>query len=145
MTSPTLRTYNEINEAYDFFNLKLFAGSLPPCLITMQRKNKTYGYFAGSRFGTRDGKEITDEIALNPSHFRKRTTEESLSTLVHEMAHLWQHHHGKPPRRGYHSREWAAKMRVLGLIPTDTGAPGGRETGQHVSHYIVTVVARSRH
>jgi hypothetical protein len=40
----------------------------------MQRKGKTYGYFAGGRFGTRQGTEITDEIALNPSHFRDRTT-----------------------------------------------------------------------
>src|SRR4051812_48150691 len=136
MTSPTLTTYKGFNQAYNFFSRKFFAGSLPPCLITMQRKNKTYGYFAGSRFGTRDGQEITDEIALNPSHFRARTTEQSLSTLVHEMAHLWQCHYGHSPRTGYHSREWAAKMRSLGLIPTDTGEAGGRETGQHVSHYI---------
>ena len=55
-------------------------------------------YFAGGRFGTRDGQEVTDEIALNPSHFRHRTTEQSLSTLVHEMTHLEQHHFGKPSR-----------------------------------------------
>jgi hypothetical protein len=49
---------------------------------------RRYGYFAGGRFGTNDGKEVTDEIALNPSHFRsRRTTEQSVSTLVHEMAH----------------------------------------------------------
>jgi hypothetical protein len=136
MNTPTLQTYNGLNQAYDFFNERLFASSLPSCLITMQRKNRTYGYFAGGRFGTRDGKDVTDEIALNPSHFKTRTTEQSLSTLVHEMTHLWQHHHGQAPRVGYHSREWAAKMRSIGLIPTDTGAPGGRETGQHVSHYI---------
>jgi hypothetical protein len=27
-------------------------------------------------------------------------------------------------------------MRVVGLIPSDTAAPGGREVGQKVSHYI---------
>ena len=133
---PTIRTYDGFNKAYEFFNKQLFAGILPPCLITMQRKNKTYGYFAGERFGTRDGQEVTDEIALNPSHFRTRTTEQSLSTLVHEMTHLWQHHHGTPSRKGYHNREWAAKMRAVGLIPTDTGEEGGKETGQHVTHYI---------
>jgi len=26
------------------------------------------------------------------------------------MAHLWQHHHGKPSRAAYHNREWASKM-----------------------------------
>src|SRR5687768_8942428 len=121
MRNPTIRTYTGLTLAYKFFNKRLFAGELPPCLITMQRKNKTYGYFAGRRFGTRDGKEITDEIALNPTHFRARSTEQGLSTLVHEMAHLWQHHHGTPSRLGYHNRQWAAKMKEVGLMPTDTG------------------------
>jgi len=32
--------------------------------------------------------------------------------------------------------EWAAKMKSIGLVPSSTGAPGGKETGQKVSHYI---------
>ena len=79
---------------------------------------------------------MTDEIALNPAHFAGRTPAEMLSTLVHEMAHLWQHHFGKPSRSGYHNKEWAAKMREIGLIPTDTGQPGGKDTGQKVTHNI---------
>ena len=27
-------------------------------------------------------------------------------------------------------------MGAIGLIPSDTGAPGGKQTGQKVSHYI---------
>lgn len=102
----------------------------------MQRSKTSYGYFAGGRFGFRDGTVITDEIALNPSHFRNRTTEQSLSTLVHEMVHLWQHHFGKSSRTGYHNKEWAAKMHTVGLVPSDTGEPGGKEVGQHMTHYI---------
>ena len=79
---------------------------------------------------------MTDEIALNPAHFASRTPTETLSTLVHEMVHLWQHHFGKPSRTGYHNKEWAAKMREIGLIPTDTGQPGGKDTGQKVTHII---------
>jgi predicted SprT family Zn-dependent metalloprotease len=52
------------------------------------------------------------------------------------MAHLEQHHFGKPSRTGYHNKEWAGVMRAVGLIPSDTGAPGGHEVGQKVSHYI---------
>ena len=29
-------------------------------------------------------------------------------------------------------------MKAVGLIPSDTGQPGGKETGQKVSHYIET-------
>jgi hypothetical protein len=39
-------------------------------------------------------------------------------------------------RSGYHNKQWAAMMEVVGLIPSDTGAPGGRQVGQKVSHYI---------
>lgn len=133
---PTRRTYANLTDAYDFFNERLFAGALPPCLITMQRKAKAYGFFAGQRFGDRDGKEVTDEIALNPTHFRNRSNTETLSTLVHEMVHLQHQHFGKPSRTGYHNKEWADLMRKVGLIPSDTGAPGGKTTGQRVSHYV---------
>jgi hypothetical protein len=52
------------------------------------------------------------------------------------MVHLWQHHFGKPSRSGYHTGDWAVKMRAIGLIPTSTGEPGGKETGQKVTHFI---------
>ena len=61
---------------------------------------------------------------------------EILQTLGHEMAHHWQFTFGKPSRSGYHNKEWAAKMIEIGLIPSDTGAPGGKTTGEKVSHYI---------
>jgi predicted SprT family Zn-dependent metalloprotease len=125
-----------LDDAYRFFNQRLFGGKLPGCLITMQRKANVYGYFAGNRFGSVDGKEVTDEIALNPPHFRERTTEQNLSTLVHEMVHLQQHHFGEVSRPGYHSKQWTAMMAAVGLIPSDTGAPGGRQVGQTMSHYI---------
>jgi hypothetical protein len=96
--NPTAATYNALNHAFDVFNVRLFDGELPSCLVTLQRKSKAYGYFAGGRFGSRDGSEITDEIALNPSAFRERSDRQSLSTLAHEMAHLWQHHFGKVSR-----------------------------------------------
>lgn len=134
--NPTQQTYKTLDDAFRFFNERLFGGRLPACLITMQRSKKAYGYFAGGRFGSADGQQVTDEIALNPSHFRSRTTEQSLSTLVHEMAHLEQHHFGKPSRVGYHNKQWAGMMRAVGLIPSDTAAPGGKEVGQKVSHYV---------
>src|ERR1700734_528772 len=75
--NPTTKTYTSLDDAFAFFNARLFAGRLPACLITMQRSKTAYGYFAGGRFGSKDGQEVTDEIALNPSHFRDRSTEQS--------------------------------------------------------------------
>lgn len=137
MNNPTQRTYTSLTAAYDFFNAELFGGELPPCLITMQRHKGAYGYFSGERFASVDDPyEVTDEIALNPSHFQGRSTRETLSTLAHEMVHLWQHHYGKRPRRGYHDKQWAKKMREVGLIPTATGQIGGKETGEKMTHVI---------
>ena len=133
----TRREYTAFEQAYDFFNQALFNGELPPCLITLQRKGRTMGYFSGGRFKARSGPGQTDEIALNPDHFTGQPDLEVLDTLVHEMCHLWQHHYGKPSRSGYHNREWAAKMEEVGLMPSSTGKPGGKKSGQRVSDYPI--------
>lgn len=132
----TQAEYATFQKAYDFFNAELFAGILPNVLVTLQRHARAYGYFGAERFVGRASEEVTHELALNPDHFG-RTDEAILSTLAHEMCHVWQHVHGTPPRKSYHDKEWAAKMKAVGLQPSSTGAPGGKETGQHVSHYVI--------
>jgi predicted SprT family Zn-dependent metalloprotease len=134
--SPTGQSYGEFLRAYRFFNKKLFEGALPDCLITLHRHRTAYGYFWGNRYASASDTK-TDEIAMNPDHLRNRPDRVSLSTLVHEMAHLWQHHFGKSSRSGYHNKEWAEKMEALGLMPSSTGKPDGKRTGQKCSHYII--------
>jgi hypothetical protein len=129
--------YRAFQEAYDFFNTRLFEARLPQVLVTLQRRGGSYGYLAPERFAGRLDQAAVHELALNPDHFTGRSDREILSTLVHEQVHVWQHTHGTPPRRGYHDREWAAKMHAIGLHPSSTGAPGGKQTGQRMSHYIV--------
>lgn len=130
--------YGGFQRAYDYFNKQLFEGTLPQVLVTLQRKPKMRGYFWAQQFQGRAGTATTtDELALNPDHFTGRTDKEILSTLVHEMAHVWQQAFGKPGRRGYHNLEWAFKMKSLGLHPSSTGEKEGAETGERVSHYIL--------
>src|SRR5208283_6170606 len=129
--------YRAFQEAYDFFNAELFKGTLPNVLVTLQRHANSKGYFAPERFSGRVEKAIVHELALNPDWFTERTDEEILSTLAHEMAHVWQQTYGKPSRRAYHSKEWASKMKEIGLQPSDTGAANGKETGQKMTHYII--------
>jgi predicted SprT family Zn-dependent metalloprotease len=135
--TATAITYRTFNEAYDLFNQSLFEGELPECLITLQRRKSSKGYFGHQKFAHRRGSEIVDEIALNPETFQDRSDREIASTLVHEMTHCWQHHFGKPSRANYHNREWADRMIALGLMPSSTGDPGGKQTGQGMTHYIV--------
>ena len=53
------------------------------------------------------------------------------------MVKVWQYGRGTLPSRGYHNAEWAVKMKAIGLQPSSTGAPGGSETGQRMSSYII--------
>lgn len=140
--------YGNFQKAYDFFNRELFGDSLPDVLVTLQRQARTKGYFAPDRFNARiklttpadelaNMRTFAHELAMNPDTFTDRTDEDILSTLVHEMTHVWQQAHGTPPRRAYHDREWARKMREIGLQPTDTGLAGGKETGQSVTHFVL--------
>ena len=135
---PTEEAYAELQTAYDFYNDNLFADGarLPACMITFQREKRTMGYFSKARFVRRDGIQ-TDEIAMNPDYFAVIPLVEILQTLVHEMVHLWQAHFGTPSRAGYHNREWARKMEHIGLMPSDTGCPGGKKVGQSMNDYVI--------
>ncbi len=133
----TQKQYKTLNDAFDYFNEKLFEGKLPDVLITLQRKAKVNGYHHFEKFEGREDKKKVTEIALNPDNFTDRTDQEILSTLCHELCHHWQYSFSKPARRGYHDKEWASKMVEIGLMPTSTGEPGGKQTGQRVTHMIV--------
>jgi predicted SprT family Zn-dependent metalloprotease len=124
--SPTNELYLPLINAYDHFNDQLFDGALAPVIFTLQRKKHVMGFFAAQRWGNIDGKTCS-EIAINPSYFASSRLIEVMQTLVHEMAHAWQHH----------NKEWALQMAKIGLMPSDTGEPGGSITGRHMSDYIL--------
>ena len=96
-----------------------------------------YGHFAPDRYEHRTAQAVSHELALNPDGFAARTDTEILSTLVHEQTHVEQQVFGKPGRRGYHNRAWGDLMRAVGLAPSATGEPGGKETGERVTHYVI--------
>lgn len=134
--NPTHETYDEWQLAYQEFNKLLFDGQLPDCLITLQREKNSMGYFSKERFVSRNGVK-TDEIALNPTYWASHGVQEALQTLGHEMTHLWQHHFGRVGKGRYHNKQWADKMESIGLMPSDTGKPGGKRTGHYMSDYII--------
>jgi SprT-like family protein len=132
---PTKQISEELSFAFDFFNERLFHGRLRRCLVTLQR-HRGAGYFAAQRYETRDGTIVVDEIALNPAIFHERSVTDIFSTLVHEQVHALQFQYGHPSLDGYHNKEWGDWMERIGLIPSHTGAQGGRRTGVRMSHYI---------
>ncbi|MDH5327678.1 MAG: SprT-like domain-containing protein [Gammaproteobacteria bacterium] len=133
-SKPTDEFYGALTRAYAHFNKRLFNGQLPACLITAQRQRNVMGYFSKNRWNNGAG-DVVHEIALNPSYFGNHKIIEVFQTLVHEQCHLWQHEFAKPSRGGYHNKQFAERMLAIGLVPSDTGAPGGKTTGQRMSDY----------
>ena len=134
--NPTSELYTSLLDAYEHFNTALFGGKLPSVIFTVQRKKGVMGYFAPERWGDINGTKCS-EIAINPAYIANSRLIEVMQTLVHEMAHCWQHCFGHPGRDYYHNKEWALKMIEVGLMPSSTGEPGGRITGQFMSDYII--------
>ena len=124
------------DNAYKFFNERLFGNQLGLCVITPNCDGVRKAFFVQNSFYEKDGCENCDEIALNPSVFDGQTDAEILSTLVHEMVHKWQHDFGKPGKNAYHNKEWAKEMKRIGLKPFNVTNPN-RETGPACGHTIV--------
>lgn len=133
----TKEQYTNLDLAYDYFNKKLFDSKLPECLITLHRHRSFGGYHWYNKFTNRKDKSSISEIALNPDCFEDQTDIEILSILAHEMVHAQQYVLGDPPRKGYHDRNFAFLMNEIGLQASSTGMPGGKTTGQRMSHYIL--------
>lgn len=127
--------YNTLYEAYGILNGRLYEGQLPECVITLVRGKRFYGYFRGNSFKSKTD-ERCDEIAMNPDYLTTVSEKDVFSTLAHEMAHLWQHHFGKPSRNAYHNKEWAKEMLRIGLKPFNVNNPE-KMTGQFCSHTII--------
>lgn len=138
----TEKAYSDLTFAMAFFNDRLFGGTLADCILSFSRLSKVLGYFCPDRFESEDG-EVSHEISLNPAYMKLLGDRESLSTLVHEMCHQWRHDHGPlnarggKGTRGYHDKVWAGKMIEVGLMPTDTGQPGGKQTGYRISDFVI--------
>jgi hypothetical protein len=137
-SKPTADTATEWQAAYDFFNVELFGGELPNCLITVKAQPRSRGYFAWDRWDNQITAEKTDEISMNSLLFAHQSLDVTLSTLVHEMAHLW-HFRIEPETfsKTYHNKAWAAKMETVGLMPTTDGTKEGAKTGRSCTHYII--------
>jgi hypothetical protein len=132
----TKTQFIQLDGLFDYYNKELFDGKLNDCMINMNRE-KGLGFFSPERWVDTDKQKESGihEISLNPDRLDRKEIEWH-STLVHEMVHLWQNDFGDPSRKGYHNKQWADKMQEIGLIPTDTGEPGGKKTGQAMTHYI---------
>ena len=84
MKTPTEESYRPFEDAYSFFNQRLFGGELPDCLITFQRQKRIMGYVSLERW-VNNQDEYKHELAINPEYFANYPLIEICQTLCHEM------------------------------------------------------------
>src|SRR5207244_202223 len=68
----------------------------------------------------RNGLGVLHEVTINARHL-DRPKAEILTTLFHELLHLWQTLYGKSSRGNYHNRQFRDKAGLYGLIINDHG------------------------
>lgn len=134
--NSTRQLYEHVSAIARHFNRRLFEDALPAPLFTLKRGLGALGHFNASRWFAKDG-EVVAEIALNPVLFGQHTWLQLMQTIAQQQCYLWQHCYGEPSRPGYHNAEWADKMECIGLMPSSTGQPGGRRTGQRMAAYPI--------
>ena len=91
--------YGAFEKAYDVFDRVFLDGSLPAVMITLQHRARSYGYIRVHKIVGSRHQGAAHELALNPGHFGADDDRSILSALLHEMVHIWQQEHGRPPQR----------------------------------------------
>lgn len=136
MSNPNI-VYSSLQLAWKHFNDGLFEGKLDPVLFTIVHSQSAEGYFWPLVYAVpgegEEDEQRRHELAMNPAAFNGRTDLDFLLTFVHEMCHVWQYQFGTFSKGGYHNKEWATKMKEVGLQPYNTKAPE-KETGYTLNH-----------
>lgn len=98
----------------DQMRAELFAGKIPEVVLSFDVSNRR---ILGHYSIFRNGIGVRWAVNLNPVHLA-RPVHRVLGTLLHELAHAWQHGWGTPAKPPHHNRELRTLCEKLG-IPTD--------------------------
>lgn len=139
---PPIDVHANLLEAWDHFNARLYNGRLPDVVFSFVRKHNVPSHFTPNRFQRADG-TFWHEVQVNPLLMGQRSLEQSLETLAYEATRVARYEFGGTNQRGgkgsngYHDKTFAKLMKRVGLYPSDTGLPGGTETGTKMSWFVI--------
>jgi hypothetical protein len=110
----------ECERFWGLANEAFYGGALDPVVFTFSPARGSYGHYYHKGWSL--GDEHRSEVNLNTELFGETTLIEKIKTIVHEAGHAWQFKCGSPSAGNYHNREFADKMKEIG-IPVKVG-PG---------------------
>ena len=100
----------------DLMRGEFFGGQVPEVVLSFEvTDRRTLGHYHIRRLSL----GVRWALNLNPVHLA-RPVYQVLATLLHELAHAWQHQHGTPSKPPHHNKEFREKCEGFGL-PTDEG------------------------
>jgi predicted SprT family Zn-dependent metalloprotease len=100
----------------DLMRAEFFGSELPEVVLSFDvTDRRTLGHYVTRR----NSLGVRWALNLNPIHLA-RPVYEVLATLLHELAHAWQHRCGTPSKPPFHNKEFRERCEAFG-IPTDEG------------------------
>lgn len=112
--NPNRILWESYQQAFNYFNERLFEGTLPQCILSFAATGKSLGFFRDKRWKV-DEFQALPEISLNPV-LLTRHDDLIFQVLVKNMVQLWQQTFGTPPNKEfYYNIEFTEKMEDLGL------------------------------
>jgi len=135
-TRPAQDMVDDLHKLFDHLKWRLFDDDLPNPNFSLKCQHGSYGYYRPESHNSENGR-YCGEITVNPACYSPENPLPFIAAFAHQMVHHWQYYFGTPGRGCYHNREWADKTISIGLQPSSTGEPDGRETGDTMHHFII--------
>lgn len=119
-----ITTMAELNAAlmaaFNAINRDFYANELEKVIITVKegKRKNAYGWIESQKHWNQNGKE-RHEINISVDYIGERTVVQTITTLMHEMAHLYNTQNGiKDTTRGgtYHNKRFKESAEAHGLV-----------------------------
>lgn len=114
--------YGKIQTVIDELDKRFFSGAkkekIPQLVFAINNKCRTcvVAYVQPDALYDKKTDTKLQYMGINPDYL-DRKLEEIISTVCHELCHVYEHAYIHIPRGGYHDKQWAELMRDCGLEP----------------------------
>ena len=114
--------YAKIQTVIDLLDKRFFSGAkkekIPQLVFAINNKCRScvVAYVQADALYDKKTDTKLQYMGINPDYL-DRNIGEILSTVCHELCHVYEHAYIHIPRGGYHDKQWAELMRDCGLEP----------------------------
>lgn len=129
--------YEKIQKVIDEIDKRFFSGAkkekIPQLVFAINNKCRTcvVAYVQPDALYDKKTDTKLQYMGINPDYL-DRSLGEILSTVCHELCHVYEHAYIHIPRGGYHDKQWADMMKECGLEPVYNNS-----SKTSVSHKII--------